>query len=68
MHSKSQEARVRSLARRIGYYVTRSREWKNVPHANNHGEYMLIEAEHGSAVLGFRYDATLDDIEAYLRD
>jgi hypothetical protein len=37
-----------------------------VPHSNNLGEYMLLDAARNLIVLGQRFDATLDDIEAFL--
>ena len=40
---KVKENRVRRLARRRGYVVRKSREWKYVPTLENHGEYMLID-------------------------
>ncbi len=40
---KVKENRVRRLARRHGYVVRKSREWKYVPTLENHGEYMLID-------------------------
>jgi hypothetical protein len=61
---KIKEDKVRRLARKHGYYVYKSRERKHVPHANNHGEYMLVNDRNG-VVLGARYDASLDQIEAY---
>jgi hypothetical protein len=62
---KSREDRVRRLARKNGYYICKSRERKYVPHANNHGEYMLVNDRNG-VVLGERYNASLDQIESYL--
>ena len=47
------ESRVRSLARRRGYVVRKSRQWKHVPNMDNHGEYM-------------RFDTSLNEIETYL--
>jgi hypothetical protein len=44
----------------------KSREWKYVPNADNYGEFMLINARLNFVVLGDRYDAALEDIEAYL--
>jgi molybdenum-dependent DNA-binding transcriptional regulator ModE len=65
---KVQEGSIRRKARRLGYSVRKSREWKHVPHANNLGGYMLIENDTGCAVLGYQYEATLGDIEAYLKE
>ena len=65
MSKESNEARVRSLARRHGYRVHKSRQWKHVPNLDNYGEYMLCDAGANLVVLGSRFDATLDDIEVY---
>ncbi|MFZ0846152.1 MAG: hypothetical protein WAM62_10200 [Pseudolabrys sp.] len=62
------ENRIRSLAKRRGYRLRRSREWKNVPNLDNYGEYMLIDAAHNFIVLGERFNASLNDIEAFLGD
>jgi hypothetical protein len=62
------ESRVRAQARRAGYRVAKSRAWKNVPNVDNFGDYMLIEVDGNLVVLGSRYDASLDDIEAFLKD
>ena len=67
-NQSAQESRVRRRARREGYIVHKSRAWKHVPNCDNHGEFMLVDAERNYAVLGVRYDATLDDIEAFLTD
>jgi hypothetical protein len=68
MHTqeKLQENRVRRMAGRAGYIVRRSRQWKHVPNLDNHGDYMLVDADSNFAVLGFRFDATLDDIADWL--
>jgi hypothetical protein len=66
IHASRQEARVRSLARRMGYSVRRSRQRANVPNLDNLGQLMLVDAERNRIVLGERFDATLDDIEKYL--
>jgi hypothetical protein len=62
------ETRVRSLARRRGYRVCKSREWKHVPNIDNYGRYMLCDGYTNSVVLGVRFDATLDEIEAFLNE
>ena len=64
----AQESRVRRRARREGYIVHKSRAWKHVPHCDNHGEFMLSESDRNIPVLGWRYDATLDEIDEYLSD
>jgi len=64
----SNESTFRSRARRRGYYVEKSRQWKHVPHLDNFGRYMLIDANSNFVVLGARYDATLEDIDAFLKE
>lgn len=59
--SKVVEKRVRRRARRLGYYVTKSREW------NNAGEYMLCDERSGSPIFGWNYDASLEEIEDFLQ-
>jgi hypothetical protein len=55
------------LQARAGYRVCKSREWKHIPNVdNNFGEYMLLNTSSNYPVLGWRYDATLNDIEAFL--
>ena len=65
VHASRQEARVRSLARRNGYSVHRSRQRGNVPNIDNHGEFKLVDAFQNVIVLGERFDATLDEIEEF---
>ena len=64
-NEKTHEARIRRLARHHGYVVRKSRGRNRVPHANDFGDYMLIEASRNVVVLGERFNATLDDIEAF---
>jgi hypothetical protein len=61
------ESSIRRKAARCGYVVRKSREWKYVPRPDNHGDYMLIEANRNRIVLGEKFDATLDDIETELK-
>jgi len=63
--SATQENRVRRLARKHDHYITKSREWKYIPHFDNHGGYMLVNYNN-CVVLGARYDATLEKIEEFL--
>jgi hypothetical protein len=61
------ENRVRRKAARLGYRVTKSRE--RVQHSNDFGAYMLLDLLHddrGYPVIGWNYDATLEEIEGYL--
>jgi hypothetical protein len=61
---KTQENRVRGLAARQGFQVKRSRQ--RFLSLNNHGEFMLVR--NGWIVLGERFDASLEAIEAFLRE
>jgi hypothetical protein len=63
--NRSQESRLRHRAQTRGYYITKSR---TQPHYDNQGEYMLVDAYSNVVVLGVRYDATLNEIELFLRD
>jgi hypothetical protein len=62
------ESAIRRKAKRHGYFVTKSRERKYVPHSNNYGEYMLIETQYNVPILGWNYDASLEDIADFLSD
>lgn len=59
----AQENRVRQLATRLGYRVMKSRQ---DIHLNNLGDYQLVDRN--GVVLGSNFDASLDQIETYLRD
>lgn len=63
---RRQESRVRSLARRQGYRVQKSRARRT--HLDNCREFMLIECDRNIPVLGWRFDADLDEIESWLRE
>ncbi len=63
--SKSIENRVRALARRHGYIVEKSRKGESI---DNLGHFMLVESSTNAIVFGSRYDASIDDIEKYLKD
>jgi hypothetical protein len=67
-NSKGDEARVRRLATAYGYRISKSRQRKHVPNLDNHGDFMLLEAASNYPVLGFKYDASLDEIAQYLTD
>jgi hypothetical protein len=62
---KSQEDRVRRMACRRGYRVRKSRRSASL---DNFGDYMLVDLAHNVVALGSRYDASLDDIEAFLTE
>ena len=37
-------------------------------HSNNLGEYMLLDVQHNVPILGWNYDASLEDIADFLSD
>jgi hypothetical protein len=59
------ESTIRRKAKRHGYYVTKSRE---TFHSNNLGDYMLLDVQHNVPILGWNYDASLEDIAEFLSD
>jgi hypothetical protein len=60
------ESAIRPKAKRQGCYVTKSRERSF--HSNNLGEYMLLDVQHNVSILGWNYDASLEDIADFLSD
>ena len=62
-HHAISEAAIRARARRAGYAVQKSRQFL---HLNNRGQYRLLNARMKFVVLGERFDATLEDIDAFL--
>ena len=65
MSDKTKEDRLRRQAMKLGYAIRKSRS-HNL-HADDFGEYMLIDASGNFVVLGSRFNATLDDIESFLK-
>jgi hypothetical protein len=62
---KSREDRVRRTACRRGYQVRKARGSISL---DNFGDYMLVDLARNLVALGSRYDASLDDIEAFLTE
>ncbi len=58
--TKAQESRIRRALRRKGYLLGKSRD--RTIHADNLGEYMVVNADTNMVVTGSRFDASLDDI------
>ena len=59
------ESGLRRLARREGYLLRKSRS--RTIHADNFGEYMLVDVGLNIPALGARYDASLEEIADYLQ-
>ena len=59
------ESTVRRRALRRGYQVRKSRTSRS---CDNYGDYMLIDIYKNWVVLGERFNATLENIDAFLRE
>jgi hypothetical protein len=62
---RNQEQRLRKRARRREFAIRKSRA-RNL-HFDNQGLYVLVDYNN-FVVLGERFDASLDEIEEYLKD
>lgn len=62
---KSQEIRLRNLAKQFGYELEKDRpQGRDMEHQ---GGYRVINAQ-GIAVAGENFELTLDDVERFLTD
>ncbi|KAB2738450.1 hypothetical protein F9K90_07130 [Brucella anthropi] len=55
---------LRRRAEKLGWAIHKSRT-RNI-HANDHGEYMLIDQNRGTLVTGANYDADLEMVESFI--
>jgi excisionase family DNA binding protein len=62
---KARASRLRKQAARQGYGIKKSRAGLSV---DNHGGYMVYDLSLNAVMFGARFDATLDDIEAFLKE
>ena len=62
---KARESRLRKQAARQGYGIKKSRAGLSV---DNEGGYMVYDLSRNSVEFGARFDATLDQIEAFLKE
>lgn len=62
---RNQERRLRARAARRGYVLKKSRRAISI---DNHGDFMVVDADRNAIVLGSRFDATLDDIHTFLTE
>ena len=67
VEEKARESRIRRDMLQRGYRITKSRRRNREPNSDNCGDYMVIDAAISHVVLGRRFDATLDDVEAFLK-
>ena len=63
----AREARLRRRAARNGLIVRKSR-LRGTPHSDDHGGYMILDANLNAIVAGQRFDLDLDDVEGCLPD
>ena len=63
-HERARESRIRRKLLQNGYRIMKSRQRNHAPNLNNFGDYMVIDAATCHTVLGRRFEATPDDIEA----
>lgn len=63
-HAQGNESTIRRRARDAGFRVRKSRKVNITP--EDQGEYMLIDASTGFPACGYRYDADLQEIDAFL--
>lgn len=63
---KSEDARLRRMARRHGYAVRKSR-WR-LDSPDNLGGYMIVDPDNNLVAAGGRFDLTGADVAAWLTD
>jgi len=61
---KALDARARRAARSCGLRLCKSRRYRP---PDDLGEYMLLNPEYNSSVLGFKYDASAEEVLEYCR-
>lgn len=59
------EVSLRRLAKRKGYALRKSRTC--AIHANDLGDYMLVNLEYNVVALGGNFEASLDDVAEFLK-
>jgi len=57
---------LRRRAREAGYRIVKSRKVNFSP--DDQGEYMLVDVSTNLPLVGYKFDADLDDIAAFLAD
>jgi hypothetical protein len=62
----AREARLRRLARKCDLVIVKSR-LRGWPTPDDHGGYMVVDPGTNFPQFGFKFDADLDDLEAYFR-
>jgi hypothetical protein len=65
MDQKSLENRVRRHAQRCGYRMLKSRRYSP---PDLYDQYMLVDPSTGAPLVGYRYDASLKEVERWLTE
>ena len=68
MNEKARENSIRRMAQKLGFTVRKSRKRVHYPYLDDWGDYLLVDNETNGAIIGSRFDASLDEIENYLID
>lgn len=63
--TQAREARIRRALAKDGYVLRKSR-FRGPARPDDHGEYMVIEANLNAIVVGSRFDYSLDDVEEWM--
>ena len=64
---KTRENALRRKAKRLHFVIKKSRKRVTFPHdLDDYGEYMLIDLYQNIPVCGFKFSASLDEIDEYL--
>lgn len=66
-HKQSREDRLRQTLDAQGLALRHFRE-RGEPNTDTFGEYMIVDRQSDAVVAGERYDLTLDDAEAWVRE
>lgn len=66
MDNKQREAQLRRKLKKIGCRLMKSRVRKI--NLDNLGDYMVVLSHNQGVVFGSRYDATLDQVEAFVNE
>lgn len=64
MNDKAKDARLRRMASRLGYVLTKSRARHTS--INNFGEYALLDRDTGVIIFGSKFNLSLNDVEELL--
>lgn len=66
MSEHQSERAVRARASKHGFRVAKSRVRQ--PHHNNQGDFQLIDVWTNAVILGANFDASIEDINSFLRE